>query len=119
MITITQTDYTCRGGRVKCPGGLQCIDKDYMYCNGKEDCSDGSDESGSFCKGLSVTRLMVSAVNNLSANSQYTKQFLHSVKLPYWLLLSQKFILSQFHAENLSVNNYLRKNNVRGIKVRE
>jgi len=92
-----------------------------MYCNGKEDCSDGSDESGSFCKGLSVTRLMVSAVivNNLSANSQYTKQFLHCVKLPHWLLLSQTLILSQFHAENLSVNNYFRKNNVRGIKVRE
>ena len=41
---------------VKCPGGLQCINfmDDSYFCNGKEDCLDGSDENGTFCKGLSV-----------------------------------------------------------------
>ena len=54
MIAIAQTDYACKGGRIKCPGGLQCIKEDYMYCNGEKDCSDGSDENETFCKGLSV-----------------------------------------------------------------
>ena len=53
MITITQTDYACKEGRVKCSDGLQCIPEDYM-CNGEKDCTDGSDENGAFCKGFSV-----------------------------------------------------------------
>ena len=62
LINITQTDYACKEGKVKCPGGLQCIEEDYMYCNGVEDCSDGSDESGAFCKGL----LLKVTVNSIS-----------------------------------------------------
>ena len=43
MIAISQTDFTCMEGKVKCLDGLQCIDKDYM-CDADADCSDGSDE---------------------------------------------------------------------------
>ena len=47
LIHSTQTD-NCKEGKLKGPGGLQCIGGNYMYCNGVEDCSDGSDESGAF-----------------------------------------------------------------------
>ncbi|XP_063688391.1 very low-density lipoprotein receptor-like [Bolinopsis microptera] len=44
-------NYTCKGEQVKCPGGLQCIWENYI-CDGEEDCIDGSDENGTFCKGF-------------------------------------------------------------------
>ena len=43
MIAISQTDYRCMEGKVKCLDGIQCINKDYM-CDADVDCSDGSDE---------------------------------------------------------------------------
>ena len=54
LTVLTQTDYTCGAGRVKCPGGLQCILSTNMCDGFQNDCPDGSDENEASCRGSSV-----------------------------------------------------------------
>lgn len=42
--------HSCEIGHIKCGDGLQCVQKSAL-CDGKEDCSDGSDEEEEMCKG--------------------------------------------------------------------